>query len=325
MQVVVLFCAILLAVVGCGAGATRPAVEPTPAETSGAGALVGDMPPDLVFTMDLGGLRSDKSLSKILAKAEASATPDVRELMAMTDKIDLRGSVPNGNPTCVAVLWGHYPKDPTALAALGPASSHPFVAAPTLATGVGEYVGEGDARLFTVSQSVWVISLGGPTEKIRSHFASTPAPPREPDGDLVHVAATGAVMGERKGPVSDLDHAEMTLKAGMTSFKMLLTFTGEEGAKKAEAKIMGLASILLAAINAKAKDCKALQKLEPVVGREGATVSLEMKGIGEAAEAWDPVSCPKLGEDRQERAESAEVPVPVTREPPPQKKPRKRK
>lgn len=303
----------VLVATGCGGSPPRgaeSASHESAASTGPAGAaeLAGDTPADILFSVDLAGMRKDPTLSKVLEKANASAKPDIQELMAKIDRIDLRASGSRTAPDAVVVLWGHLPKEPSGFAAFAAGSRHAFTADPALASGVREYESSeaANGHLFVVNDGVWVVGIGAPVEKLRARFAASAAPPKTPASDLLHVDAKAAALlegGRPRGPFGKLTSFDITLRAGMASVKGLLHFEDEDAAKGAEAQIKLLTSLLLVAASEKAKDCVALEKLGFDVARDGAVVDVEVRGLAEAAAAWDPAKCPKLGEKMDDERE----------------------
>jgi len=194
----------------------------------------------------------------------------------------------------VAGMWGRMPKDPKELALFrGERSS--FVAAPRLASGVDEYVGdEGRTHLFVPSSAVWVLVQGAKEiEVVRDHFAQTRHVEAPPTGDLLRLA-----VGER---LLDIGHdlrgissLEAVVAPGATAVRAQATFRDAAQASQIKATVDAFATLALAGIAMKSKECKALGKLAIDVKIEGNTMRVLVDGLDTVAEAWDPTLCPKL-------------------------------
>ncbi|MEO8877631.1 MAG: hypothetical protein ABI461_18705 [Polyangiaceae bacterium] len=304
--------ALTCALGGCGGAAHSPANSPAPS-LAGAADVAGDAPKDVLLTLDLAGMRADKMFSVLLTKAEASGDPAVVDFLKHVDHVDLVGGKTDGKPAAVMVLWGHFPKQPSELSLFAAGSPHALTEAAPLASGVREFSSSDPSdHLFAVSDTVWVAATGSGADAVRAHFASSKDAPAAPQGgDFFHVKVDGAMIADEgeRSPLPGIDHAETTITAGTTSIKILLGFKDEDSAKQANAKLQMIAGMVLAAAASKSKDCAALQKINVDPSLDGSTVTLEIKGIGDAAQAWDPAKCPKVGGD--DEAVVADHPMPI--------------
>ncbi|MEO6419427.1 MAG: hypothetical protein ABIP39_08485, partial [Polyangiaceae bacterium] len=82
------------------------------------------------------------------------------------------------------------------------------------------------------------------------------------------------------------------IKAGMSTLKGKLSFKEEGAAKEAETKVRGISALIAMVASG---GCKAIGNLSVDVARDTSNLSVEIKGLPEAADAWDPATCPKLG------------------------------
>lgn len=311
----VLLLASLACLLGCGGAAARGAATPEEETTpTGAAALARDVPSDVRFFADVEAMRRDARLAKVVSNAEGSAGSEAAEVLRRIDRVDLRGARHGEDAAWVAVLWGRFARDPRDLPAFAHDPQHALREAPALASGVREFVGSGGGtpvHLFVLSESVWVLAGGPPADSVRARLAADPSPPPTPRGALLHLVASAKVLGE-DGPkknsfLAGLDHADMTLTSNMDAFRWLLVFVDSDQAEHAEPKLKMVTAMLVAGAAAAAEDCKALGKLHVNVDRDGRNLVLELSGIGEAADAWDPETCPKIdgakrGDDRDDRA-----------------------
>jgi hypothetical protein len=263
--------------------------------------LAGDLPRDFAATIDFAGLRADPLMAKVLAKAEASAPEDVRALVKKLDRLDAQVGRTESGIGVVAIAWGALPGEPGALGAFAPDGPYALGAAKRGASGVREYPARagGGGSVFVVDGKGWILTLGSPTDTARARLAEKAALPPPPDGDLVHLEASSSALRDLAGTnegegatsaLASVERAEISLTAGAGAFDVRLLFHHDSDAATFEQQLRGLSSLLAAALTS-GSDCKAIDKLSVLAERKGRNVRLQLQGIGEAAEAWDPTAC----------------------------------
>ncbi len=283
----------LLGLTACG-GAAKPAASPAVAaapKPAGAHALVESTPGGMDLYVDLAGMRADKLMSKVILRAEA-ASPDTKlnAFIRTLDRLDATAVGSGDNSEAVAVLWGHFPADPTTIPLLKPGQT--FETAPALASGVKAYTHDKGECLFVLSDTVWVMANGSMCATVKEKLTASADPPGIPaDKPLLSASMGPAFMSTIQG-AETVDHADLEIKAGMSSLKGKLSFKEEAAAKEAETKVRGISALIAMVAGS---GCKAIGNLTVDVARDSSKLSVELKGLSETAEAWDPATCPKLG------------------------------
>lgn len=284
---------------GCGSMQSH---ADSAADAVALGSIAGDLPDGLTLTMDVAAMRRDPSLAAALTKAKASSPSDVAELVDDLDHLDARAAEVDGHPTAIVVMWGRFPKDPTEVAFFR-AGAKALTLAATLPSGVREYeTGDPtDGHLFAVSRSVWVVASSSAISRVRSRFANSADAPAEPHGDLLKIRVDRSFLKDET-ELRGVDHFEVSLAPRLASLDGVLEFDREDDAKQAQVKVQLLAAVFVAAAAEKAKSCRALDKLDFEVKRDGKKLEVEVRGIGDAAAAWDPAECPRVDGPELERS-----------------------
>lgn len=309
------FCVALLAfVLACGA--SKPPEAPTTSGTADgssaalATAIVPDADADATITADLAAMRANP----LFARAVSEAGTNDAALAALVDKIDhveLRASLPKDGPaSAVGVLWGKLGTDPRQVTGLGLT----FEDAPSLPSGVKEYVvagGEVPARLFVLSDAVWIVATGANVERVRARLSTNASAPSAPSGDLLRIKTNAAALAhapkELPQTYASVEKVDVSLTASASALRAVLSFKEESGAKKATNELRMLGGFLLLAIKSKT-ECKALDKISFDVRNDAKDVAIEVKGISDAIAAWDPNACKMEPRDSHEERRPAKPP-----------------
>lgn len=303
-----------LGLTACG-GAAKPAASATAAapKPAGAHAFVESSPGGMDLYIDLAGMRDDKIMAKVIARAEA-ASPDTKlnSFIRTLDRVDATAVGSGDNSEAVVVMWGHFPADPTTLPLLKPGQT--FEAAPPLASGVKAYTHDKGECLFVLSDTLWVMANGSMCATVKEKLTASADPPGIPtDKPLLSAQLGPAFMSSMQG-AETVDHADLEIKAGMSSLKGKLSFKEEAAAKEAEVKVRGISALIAMVASS---GCKAISNLTVDVARDSNKLSVELKGLSETADAWDPATCPKLGGQPPDPIATADVAKPSAATPAP--------
>lgn len=287
--------ALSVTIAACAAGPERPyAVAPT-SSSSSVGTGIDEIAKDLSglrVTLDLAAMRKDDATKLLVQKAEESASPHVREAIKRIDQLDLRAADDPEKGGFVIGIWGRLPPSPKEIFG----DSDPFERAPRTGDGADEWV-SADGRMYLFvpsSEGAWVVAAGKPAQTVREYFQETKESLPPPTKQYVKIEATRTFL--RAVPdlqgVSSFD-AEMSTGAALLHAKV--RFDDPTKAGDVEAKIRRAGTALLALLSMQSRGCKALEKISADVQRDGDAVNVTVKGLGEAAAAWVPEACPKIG------------------------------
>jgi hypothetical protein len=262
--------------------------------------LSTDLSKDLVFDLDVAAMREDPILSKVWAKSEASSNAEVGALLQQIDRLSMRASLKDERghfvaSNYVAVVWGHLGTDPRRFEGALAAEDGEFSSLAPLTSGVSEYVKRSrDVHVFVLSDRVWVATQGAATDNVRARLAKSSAPPPVTKGPVAHVSLNAAVLDKGRGlsaAFKGLDRLDLVLDKGASSAKAEAMFRSEDEATTSATLVKKLVDGLSAAVALDGGECKALQKLHADVAHAGRTLKVEIKGIADAADAWDPAVC----------------------------------